>query len=180
VEAVNEFAGIRRDAVHAQRAAREALSPRRRFENLLDRHENRLRRVAFGMLGDAHRVDDVLQEAFLKAYRALPDRFENDRLEAAWLYRIVHRCCLDELRGRGRRREVTGVSELHAVRDETDASLAIAAALAQLPADARAVVLLVDLIGLDYESAANVLAIPRGTVASRLNAARARLREVLE
>jgi DNA-directed RNA polymerase specialized sigma24 family protein len=60
---VSEFAGIRRDALHAARAAREAVSPRRRFENLLDRHEARLRRVAFGMLGDAHRVDDVLQES---------------------------------------------------------------------------------------------------------------------
>jgi RNA polymerase sigma-70 factor (ECF subfamily) len=179
VEAVNEFAGIRRDAVHARRAAREALSPRRRFENLLDRHESRLRRVAFGMLGDAHRVDDVLQEAFLKAYRALPDRFENEHLEAAWLYRIVHRCCLDELRGRKRRPEVAGVSELHAVREETESSLYIAAALAKLPAEARAVVLLVDLIGLDYDTAAHVLGIPRGTVASRLNGARSRLREVL-
>jgi RNA polymerase sigma-70 factor, ECF subfamily len=178
VEAVNEFAGIRRDALHAARAAREALSPRRRFENLLDRHEARLRRVAFGMLGDAHRVDDVLQEAFLKAYRSLPDRFENERLEAAWLYRIVHRCCLDELRTRTRRREVTGVIEL-AVDDDQDASLVVAGALAQLSVQLRAVILLVDLIGLDYDTAALVLRVPRGTVASRLNVARARLREVL-
>lgn len=180
MEGVTEFARLRHDAVHAERAAREALSPRRRFENLLDRHEGRLRRVAFGMLGDAHRVDDVLQEAFLKAYRALPDRFENERLESAWLYRIVHRCCLDELRARRRRPEVAGVSELHAVRDETDASLAVASLLATLPAQARAVVLLVDLIGLDYDTAAFVLQVPRGTVASRLNNARALLREVLE
>ena len=62
---MTEFAGIRRDALHAARAAREAVSPRRRFENLLDRHESRLRRVADGMLGDAHPVDDVQQEAFL-------------------------------------------------------------------------------------------------------------------
>jgi RNA polymerase sigma factor (sigma-70 family) len=178
VEAVSEFAGIRRDALHAARAAREALSPRRRFENLLDRHEARLRRVAFGMLGDAHRVDDVLQEAFLKAYRSLPDRFENERLEAAWLYRIVHRCCLDELRIRTRRREVTGVIEL-AVDDDQDASLVVAGALAQLSVQLRAVILLVDLIGLDYDTAALVLRVPRGTVASRLNVARARLREVL-
>jgi RNA polymerase sigma factor (sigma-70 family) len=178
VEAVSEFAGIRRDALHAARAAREALSPRRRFENLLDRHEARLRRVAFGMLGDAHRVDDVLQEAFLKAYRSLPDRFENERLEAAWLYRIVHRCCLDELRTRKRRREVAGVIEL-AVDDDQDASLVVAGALAQLSVQLRAVILLVDLIGLDYDTAALVLRVPRGTVASRLNVARARLREVL-
>lgn len=176
---MTEFAGLRRDAVHAARAAREAVSPRRRFENLLDRHEARLRRVAFGMLGDPHQVDDVLQEAFLKAYRSLPDRFENDRLEAAWLYRIVHRCCLDELRRRRRRREVAGVIELVAVDADADASLVVAGALAQLPDQSRAVVLLVDLIGLDYETAALVLRVPRGTIASRLNVARAQLREAL-
>jgi RNA polymerase sigma-70 factor (ECF subfamily) len=171
-EAVTELA-------YAARAAREAITPRRRFENMLDRHESRLRRVAFGMLADPSRVDDVLQEAFIKAFRALPDRFENERLEAAWLYRIVHRCCLDELRARRRRPEVPGVSEHHPAPGEPDASLAVAQALGRLPADARAVVLLVDLIGLDYETAALVLRVPRGTVASRLNHARGLLKEVL-
>src|SRR6476620_4197196 len=173
---MSEFAGIRRDALHAARAAREAVSPRRRFENLL---ESRLPRVAYGMLGDAHRVDDVLQEAFLKAYRSLPDRFDNERVEAAWLYRIVHRCCLDELRGRKRRREVAGVIELLAVVDDQDASLVVAGALAELPERSRAVILLVDLIGLDYDTTALVLGVPRGTIASRLNAARAQLKALL-
>jgi RNA polymerase sigma-70 factor (ECF subfamily) len=180
VEAVTELAGLRRDALHAARAAREASSPRRRFENLLDRHESRLRRVAYGMLGDAHRVDDVLQDAFLKAYRSLPDRFENERLEAAWLYRIVHRCCLDELRRRGRRREIAAVLELVPSEDDQDASLVVAGALARLGERSRAVILLVDLIGLDYETAALVLKVPRGTVASRLSAARAQLKELLD
>ena len=176
---MSEFAGIRRDALRAEREAHAAVAPRRRFENLLERHEARLRRVAYGMLGDAHRVDDVLQEAFLKAYRSLPDRFENDRAEAAWLHRIVHRCCLDELRGRRRRREVAGVIELLSVVDDQDASLVVAGALAQLPERSRAVILLVDLIGLDYDTTALVLRVPRGTIASRLNAARAQLREAL-
>lgn len=177
---MSELAGIRRDALRAEREARAAVAPRRRFENLLDRHESRLRRVAFGMLGDAHRVDDVLQEAFLKAFRALPESFENERLEAAWLYRIVHRCCLDELRGRKRRREVAGVLELLASEDEQDSSLVVAGALARLPPQSRAVVLLVDLIGLDYDTAAAVIGVPRGTVASRLHEARRALREVLD
>src|SRR5947209_13524722 len=123
---------------------------------LLERHEARLRRVAYGMLGGRSRVDDGLQEALLRAYRRLPVRFESEQHEAAWLYRIVHRTCLNELRARKRRRETLGVPE-HATRetDETTlASVAVAAALAQLTPDARAVVLLVDLIGLDYETAA--------------------------
>ena len=166
------------DHVHERLRASEAVSKRRRFETLLERHEARLRRVAYGVLGDAGRVDDVLQEALLKAYRALPARFESDGHEAAWLYRIVHRSCLNELRARRRRPELLGVPDtaVQATDEATLASLAVAAALAELPPDARAVVLLVDLIGLDYETAASALRIPRGTVASRLSAARALLR----
>jgi len=171
VEAVSDV------ALYAERSAREASSPRRRFENLLDRHESRLRRVAYGMLGDANRVDDVLQEAFLKAYRKLPGAFDSVQAESAWLYRIVHNCCLDELRRRRRRPEVVGLVERAADTDHD--SLVVAGALAQLNEQSRAVVLLVDLIGFDYETAAAALGVPRGTVASRLNSARAQLRELL-
>src|SRR5436305_3885794 len=130
------------------------------------------------MLGDASHVDDVLQDAFLKAYRKLPAVFESAQTESAWLYRIVHNCCLDELRRRRRRPEVLGLVERANHTD--DDSLVVAGALAQLGEQARAVVLLVDLIGFDYETAAAALGIPRGTVASRLNAARAQLRGLLE
>ena len=177
--AVLRLAAQRQDPLYALGAARVAILPRRRFENLLDRHEPMLRRVALGMLRDPHRVDDVLQETYLKAYRKLPVRFESDRQEAVWLYRVLHRCCLDELRGRRRRPETPGEVEQLAPDHDPGRSLAVAAALAELTPEARAVVLLVDLIGFDYESAALVLGIPRGTVASRLNAARSRLREAL-
>ena len=166
------------DHVHERLRAADAVSKRRRFESLVERHEARLRRVAYGLLGDANRVDDVLQDALLKAYRALPARFESDGHEAAWLYRIVHRCCLNELRTRRRRRETIGaLDDLAQPTDETTlASMAVAAALAELPPDARAVVLLVDLIGFDYDGAAAALGVPRGTVASRLSTARSLLR----
>jgi RNA polymerase sigma-70 factor (ECF subfamily) len=183
---VVEAAAVRRLALRGHDPSRvrslveTGLSPRRRFEELLDRHEAMLRRVAFGMLGEPDRVDDVVQEALLKAFRKLPPSFESERQEAVWLYRIVHRCCLDELRRRRRRPEEALGSELAAAGADADSSLAVGAALAALPPDRRAVVLLVDLIGFDYESAAAVLGIPRGTVASRLNAARARLREALD
>jgi RNA polymerase sigma-70 factor (ECF subfamily) len=180
VEAVTaeHWPSRRLDHVHERLRAAEAVSKRRRFEGLVERHEARLRRVAFGVIGDPNRVDDVLQEALLKAYRALPAHFESDGHEAAWLYRIVQRSCLNELRARRRRPELPGVPDIaaHATDEATLASLAVAAALAELPPDARAVVLLVDLIGLDYETAAAALEIPRGTVASRLNAARTLLR----
>ena len=78
-----------RDDAHARLAALEAAAKPRRFETLLQRHESRLRRVAYGMLAHPSRVDDVLQEALVRAYRKLPVRFETEQHEAAWLYRIV-------------------------------------------------------------------------------------------
>jgi RNA polymerase sigma-70 factor (ECF subfamily) len=176
---VEPWASPSLDEAHARLRAIEAAAKPRRFETLLQRHESRLRRVAYGMLADPSRVDDVLQEALYRAYRKLPVRFESERHEAAWLYRIVYRCCLNELRTRRRRRETLGIPDRPSGEsDETAlASVAVAAALAELPPDARAVVLLVDLIGLDYETAAAALHIPRGTVASRLSAARASLRD---
>jgi len=159
----------------------EAVSARRRFEALLDRHGPRLRGVAFAMLAEREAVDDVLQEAFVRAYRRLPNRFASERQEAAWLYKIVFHCCLNELRRRRRRPEVLGLPEREeaVAAEEPSAVLAVAEVLAALPIDQRAVVLLVDLAGFDYEAAASVLGVPRGTVASRLNAARSRLRTAL-
>ena len=149
---------------------------RSRFEGILDRHHRRLRRVVAGMIGDQSRVDDVLQEAYLKAYRKLPRRFANDAHESVWLHRVVYRCCLDELRRAHRNRE-TPRPEIHAV---ASARLDVAGALAELGSRDRAVLLLVDLLGFDYDDAAAVLGVPRGTVASRLNAARKRFKERLD
>lgn len=152
-----------------------------RFERIMQRHHRRLRRVVSGMLGDPDRVDDVLQEAYLKAYRRLPRSFNDPAHEEGWLYQVVVRCCLDELR-RGRRRlEVpTGEVELvHPSVDDGSVRLDIAHAFAGLSVDDRAVLLLVELVGLDYERAGRVLGVRRGTVASRLNTARRRFREAL-
>ncbi len=159
--------------------AAAALSGARRFENMLARHESKLRRLAHGMLGDAARVDDVLQEALIRAYRKLPAHFESERQEAAWLYRIVHRTCLNELRSRRRRRETIGLPEGLVGSGESVESLAVAEALAALPERERAVAVLVDLLEFEYEFVAQALGVPRGTVASRLAAARAKLRESL-
>jgi len=180
---VNEAWGLTAGSAAFERArALEAVSDRRRFEALVARHGPRLRGVAFTMLGAPEPVDDVLQEAFVRAYRKLPRHFESERQEAAWLYRIVFRCCLNELRRRRRRPEILGLStdRLNKAADGPSSDVAVASMLAELPAEQRAVVLLVDLVGFDYEAAARILCIPRGTVASRLSAARTRLRAVLE
>jgi len=130
---------------------------------------------------DPDRVDDVLQEAYYKAYRRLPRRFANEAHEATWLYRVVYRCSLDELRSRRRRREVAQPEvHLHAVGETPEGLVLLEDAFRTLdPAD-RAVLVLVGVIGFDYETAAAILRIPRGTLAWRLSAARARFREALD
>jgi RNA polymerase sigma-70 factor, ECF subfamily len=152
-----------------------------RFEQILNRHHAKLRRLVAGVIADPDRVDDVLQEAYLKAFRRLPVQFANEAHEATWLYRVAYRCCLDELRRRRRSRE-SATAEPRAVGgagpDETG-RLALDEAFRSLSADDRAVLLLVGVVGLGYEAAAAILRIPRGTLAWRLSEARARFREAL-
>ncbi len=153
------------------------------FTKLLREHDDRMRAVAFRLLGSETAMDDVLQVAYLKAHRALP-RFRAEADFATWLHRIVVNSAYDHLRRRGRSAEVP----LHAVPEpvatETmEDNLALQSqlqeALAGLAPDYRAVVVLVDGEGLSYAEAAEVLGIGRGTVASRLNRARASLRQRL-
>jgi len=157
------------------------------FAALVTRYDKRLRALAHGMLGDRDRMDDVLQEVYVKAFRALPGFRAEARL-GTWLNRIAYNACLDEIR-RSARRPVPfdPLDEVVGERGPSTASperstvdrLAIDEALALLPPDQRAAVLLVDGEGLDYEACGDVLGVPSGTVASRLSRARAALRVTL-
>ena len=156
---------------------------RRAFDELLRRHDSRMRGLAYRLMADRHRMDDALQEAYLKAYKALP-RFRAGSDFGTWLYRITYNACIDELRKRKR-------SPL-ATADQTDpessspgpervvsASETVRGALAELPVDQRVTVVLVDGEGFDHREAAKILGVAPGTVASRLHRARAALRRVL-
>lgn len=151
------------------------------FVALLGDYDLRHRRLAFRLLGDRDRMDDVLQEAYTRAFRALP-RFRGGAAIGTWLYRIVYNACLDELRRSGARKEVSldewrerGSDRSEGVEQRLD----LEAALAALPVELRAVVLLVDADELSYDDAAEVLGIPAGTVASRLSRARDTLKGAL-
>jgi RNA polymerase sigma-70 factor (ECF subfamily) len=170
---------VRPERWSAVAAERMAIAPRRRFENLLNNHGTRVRRLAFGMLGDSHAAEDALQEAFIRAYRALPPSFASDAQEAVWLYRIVQRCCLNEIRSRRRRPEVSGVPDAATAPERDDRGVIVVDALGDLRPEARAVVLLVDMLGLSYDDAAASVGVPRGTIASRLTAARSERRAAL-
>jgi RNA polymerase sigma-70 factor (ECF subfamily) len=159
------------------------------FMVLLDNHDRMLRSLAFRILGDRDQMDDVLQDVALKAFMALP-RFRGDASVATWLYRITYTTCLNRLRGTGRTVPLLdcedegpacvppGLSPADTA-DDVIRHIELTAALASLTAEQRAVVALVLEEGLDHHTAAEVLNIPMGTVASRLAAARTVLRRFL-
>ena len=165
--------------------ARARAGDARAFAELVRHYDRRLRALAFRLLGDAARMDDALQEAYVKAFRAIP-RFKGESTLGTWLYRITYNACLDELRRTERvvRLSAREASDAPTGRpDPADTGVQrhdLAAALAALAPDRRAVVLLVDAEGMDYAEAASVLGIAAGTVASRLSRARSQLRRALE
>jgi RNA polymerase sigma-70 factor, ECF subfamily len=150
------------------------------FLELVREYDLRHRRLAYRLLGDRDRMDDALQEAYARAFRALP-RFRGTSGLATWLYRIVYNACIDELRRSGSRKEISLEEwrERGGRRDDVEQRLDLEAALASLTPELRAVVLLVDADELSYEEAAEVLGIPPGTVASRLSRARDTLKGAL-
>ena len=158
----------------------------RAFAALVRHFDPPLRALAFRLLGDRDLMDDVLQEAYVKAYRALP-RFRGEAALGTWLYRVTYNACMDELRRMRRgaaaelplsaaeRRPAPGADPGERVAERD----ALEAALAALAPEERAAVLLVDRDGLPYARAAEVMGVPPGTVASRLSRARAALRAAL-
>jgi len=150
------------------------------LEGLIARHDAKLRRFAAAILVDRVSVDDVMQTAYLRAFTRGPAQFDGPAHEAAWLHRVVYHCCVDELRRRQRRHEVP-VDDVDNERMSRPHDLTLADEIWRGLSDAdRAVLLLVDVAGFDYRAAARLLRVPRGTVASRLSAARDRLRRRID
>lgn len=153
---------------------------RRAFVELVRSHDRGFRALAYRLLQDRDAVDDVLQEAYVKAYVALP-RFRGASSVKTWLYRIVYNASLDELARRRPSAELdAGLADPRGDPSEAVAERArLASALGSLSPEERTVVLLVDAEGLTYEEAASVIDAPAGTVASRLSRARSALRRAL-
>lgn len=157
----------------AQRGSEEAL------EELFRRHWRRAHRAAFLVVADAAAAEDIAQESFLAAIRAL-DRFDRRRPFGPWLHRITVNRAIDHARARKLRAE----SELTDVgaADLAGAQIsdALLAALAGLSPEHRAVVVLRHLLGYTPGEIGEILGLPRGTVNSRLRRALDRLRPAIE
>ncbi len=165
--------------------ARAIAGDRDAFGALIRRHDARLRSVASKLLGgDVHRMDDVMQDAYVKAYRSLAS-FRGDAAFGTWIHRIVHNTCMDELRRSVRLAtpvdvmDDTVASSWIGPEQATTTADSVRRALDALSADQRAAVVLVDGQGFDIASAAEILGVPEGTVGSRLSRARATLRHLL-
>ena len=158
----------------AQRGSAEA------FAELFRRHGPRAHRAAWLVVHDATAAEDVAQEAFLAAVRSL-DRFDRRRPFGPWLHRIVVNRAIDYARARELRREVADAGVEPAVLDRPDApGDDVLAALAALPPDQRAVIVMRHLLGFTPGEIASALGLPRGTVNSRLRRGLDGLQEAVE
>jgi RNA polymerase sigma-70 factor, ECF subfamily len=160
-----------------QRGSAEAL------EELFRREWPRAYRAAYLVVHDAAAAEDIAQEAFLAAVRAI-DRFDRRRTFGPWMHRIVVNRAIDVTRSRSLRREVdaAAAASTEAPPDPPSSPLSseVVAALRDLSPEHRAVVVLRFVFDYTPGEIARALDMPRGTVNSRLRRALDRLGEVLE
>jgi RNA polymerase sigma-70 factor (ECF subfamily) len=164
------------------------------FEPLVAKYRDRVWRLAFNVLRDREDAWDTAQEAFIKAWQALPS-FRGQSAFYTWLFRIAMNVATDRARQRAARGRAFGTERVpeedwdrlmpdqgagpdDAARRAEERER-ITRALAALSEQHRAIIMLSDLEGLSYREIAEVLDIPMGTVMSRLHNARKRLRDVL-
>jgi RNA polymerase sigma-70 factor (ECF subfamily) len=153
------------------------------FAELVRRHRDRLWAVALRTLGDREEAADAVQDALLSAYRAAGS-FRGESAVTTWLHRVVVNACFDRVRRRGARPTVP-LPDDDVIDSQPDAAgrvetrLDIATALATLPIEQRAALVLVDMQGWSVEEAAQILDVAPGTIKSRCARGRARLLPLL-
>lgn len=144
------------------------------FNELMDAHQDRVFGICLRMLRDRDAALDATQETFLTVFRKA-DRYQAKAAFSTWLYRVAVNTCYDQLR-RAKRRAVGQLPPGHDAADPKAMDPMVSAelrpdieeALATLPPEFRAVIVLVDLEGLALETASNLLGVPVGTVKSRV------------
>lgn len=159
------------------------------FRWLLERYAERIRNLVYGIFHDADLIDDITQDVFIKAYRALPG-FRFDASFYTWLYRITVNHCRDIMR-RQKRRNMLSLQTLLENRDreltektsvqpqDNDTQEWVQSGLQKLPDKYRIPVVLKDLEGCTYEEMADIMQCELGTVKSRLSRGRSMLRSWL-
>lgn len=167
---------------------------KRAFELLVTKYQRKLARLLSRMVRDPAEIEDITQESFIKAYRALP-QFRGESAFYTWLYRIAVNTAKNYLVARGRRaptttefssEEAEGFEDAELLRDiaTPDAELqtkqiaaAVNKAVEALPEELRTAITLREIEGLSYEEIAQMMDCPIGTVRSRIFRAREAIAE---
>ncbi|MEP7062633.1 MAG: RNA polymerase sigma factor RpoE [Betaproteobacteria bacterium] len=175
--------------VDQQLVERAQRGDKRAFEMLVMKYQRKLGRLLSRLVRDPAEVEDVTQEAFIKAYRALPG-FRGDSAFYTWLYRIGINTAKNYLVALGRRaptstsfdnEEAESFEDADALRDTStpeseligkEVGNTVNRAMEALPEDLRTAITLREIEGLSYEEIANVMNCPIGTVRSRIFRAR--------
>ena len=154
------------------------------FGEIVRRHRDRLWAVALRTVSDPDEASDAVQDALVSAFRNAAS-YRGDAAVTTWLHRIVVNACLDRLRRRKVRAsvplpddEVDGgraVVDPHDGIGRRETAMEIERAMAELPPEQRAAVVLVDVEGWSVEDAARILDCPEGTIKSRCSRGRAKL-----
>ncbi len=166
------------------------------FEDLISGYEKKVFNIVYRIVGDYNDAQDVSQEVFIKAFRAIGN-FRGKSSFYTWLYRIAVNECMDAMKAR---KKTTALSINAPVGDE-DSGIAreikddgesleekvernelrsiIEKALNRMPYEHRIMIVLRDVQGFSYEEIAAMLKCPAGTVKSRINRARRALKELL-
>jgi RNA polymerase sigma-70 factor, ECF subfamily len=182
--------------IDQQLVERAQRGDKRAFELLVEKYQRKLGRLLARFIRDPAEVEDVTQEAFIKAYRALP-AFRGDSAFYTWLYRIGINTAKNYLMALGRRAPTTteveaedaeGFEDGEQLRDiNTPESMLLSkeiaetvnATIEQLPEELRTAIQLREIEGMSYEDIARIMDCPIGTVRSRIFRAREAIAERL-
>ncbi|MGA7986736.1 MAG: RNA polymerase sigma factor RpoE [Burkholderiales bacterium] len=182
--------------IDAQLVSRAQKGDKHAFELLVEKYQRKLARLLSRFVRDPAEVEDVTQEAFIKAYRALPG-FRGDSAFYTWLYRIGINTAKNYLIALGRRaptstevvaEEAEGYDDAEQLRDiDTPESQLLSKEIAQtmnatideLPQELRTAIQLREIEGMSYEDIAQIMNCPIGTVRSRIFRAREAIAEKL-
>jgi RNA polymerase sigma-70 factor (ECF subfamily) len=194
---VGSQAGVVTDReIDRQLVERAQRGDKRAFELLVEKYQRKLARLLSRFIRDPAEVEDVTQEAFIKAYRALP-AFRGDSAFYTWLYRIGINTAKNYLMAMGRRaptsteveaEEAEGFEEGEQLRDintpesvllSNEIAKTVNATIEHLPEELRTAIQLREIEGMSYEDIAKVMDCPIGTVRSRIFRAREAIAEQL-
>ena len=158
------------------------------FRQLVERHEQQVRSTVIGMLGDTVEADDVAQEVFIRFYKSM-DRFRGDAQLGTYLSRIAINLSLNELKRRQRQNKwltyfqkddnSLQVEDQSARPERQETKELVHQAIQRLEPEFRAVVVLRLIDGYSVKETAEILNVPKGTIASRLARAQKKLKGIL-